>query len=253
MGQDRDRLLGVQPGGGEANLNFQTGKGGSKWVLTAALLGAVFVGTVAFVIGRMSLGENEPMHPQSATIVTVEKHAETSAKPTVDVKSDELPPKSIELGNTLHFRVPRECVADGTLEKVYAKLDKTMEAPNLGLSVKLDEFARSLPVAGETKTDNDGARVANAYLRFPERTTWNSLKLSRAKVSIYAPPESDSTYTRSLTFQNTSSQVRAVLNKIGFSVPQSPSYSELHDEACGGAMQIETIPGGASLSCGWGC
>ena len=38
-----------------------------------------------------------------------------------------------------------------------------------------------------------------------------------------------------------------------FDARLNPDYAELHDEACGGSMQVEAISGGAALSCGWGC
>lgn len=253
MKQVRDSLLG--PPTSTDNPYSESGKRmqSPRALVALAILGVVTVGGLAFLGGRMSLQEAPSETPPKIVAEPTRKIANNPTKPNANLVPEKVALTEKELNNTLRFGEPKECVAEGTLGKLYAKLDKATEAPGTPLSVKLDEFENPMSVFSEENTDADGARVASAYVRFPEQAVWNSLKLSRAKVNIYAPPESDSSYTRSLTFLNTPVQVQTALNRMGFAVPLSPRYSELHDEGCGGAMQIEAVPGGASLSCGWGC
>jgi hypothetical protein len=253
MPKERDRLLGPPLTSNSEEPRVKEGSKSSNGRLLFVSLGVLVVGLVAFFGGRLSLGEKEIEPTKIAAPRKSEAEAGTPPAAGIAAKNVAPEPKVLALDNSLRFRVPRECTADGTLEKIYLKLDKAMEEPLLGQTVKLDELAGSLAVEVESKIDADGARVASSYVRFPSQSRWNSLRLSRARVNLYAPPESDSAYTRSLTFQNTPVEVRNALNRLGFAVPLAPSYSELHDEACGGAMQIEAISGGASLSCGWGC
>ena len=164
-------------------------------------------------------------------------------------------PKIVDLNQALKFDSPSECIATGTLEKVYSKLDSAMVAGTSGLSVKLDEFDRPLPVDASSDTDFDGVKTAESSVRFPENTEWNGLKLSRIKAYRYIPPDTDSIYTRYIMFLDPPEKVIAVLDRLQFSAKMAPDFKELLGtyNSCGGAMQLKAVPGGSSLSCVWGC
>ena len=187
-----------------------------------------------------------------------EKCRITANVPKVDAtESAEVsePQQPVALDNTLAFAKPSLCIAGGTLEKLYLKLDKAMASGGGGNNVTLDEFEAPLPVEASKKKDSGGMEKQSAYIRFPEATTWHSLTLSRIVAEWYLPPETDSSYSRSITFLESPQKVQKVLARLGFNAPLDPDYSELPDtyNGCGGAMYIEAIPGGSSLSCGWGC
>jgi hypothetical protein len=165
------------------------------------------------------------------------------------------PAQTVALDATLQFASPSECIAKGTLERIYKKLDTAMDAGTVGFTVKLDEFTNPLPVTASNRTDEDGIFFAESSVRFPNDTTWNGLSLSRLKAEVIAPPESDSVYARAITFLDPPVKVQRVLNRLGFDIRMRPDYTALPDtyNSCGGSMQLEAIPGGSSLSCGWGC
>jgi hypothetical protein len=165
------------------------------------------------------------------------------------------PPQTVALDATLQFSSPSECIAMGTLEKVYKKLDSAMDGDKAGLTVKLDAFANPLAVTASSHTDQDGIFFSESSVRFPNHTMWNGLRLSRLRAENITPPESDSVYSRFVTFLDPPEKVQEVLNRLGFAAKIRPEYTALPDtyNSCGGSMQIETMPGGSSLSCGWGC
>lgn len=178
---------------------------------------------------------------------------ENAASKVVPATPAPIPP--VQLGNTLQFSSPSECAATGTLEKVYQKLDKAMEAGANGYTVKLDEFDQPLAVLASKASDDDGAITSESSVRFPPSVEWNGLKLSRIKTSQYEPPETDSSYWRYMTFLEPPDKVMKVLNGLQFQIEMAPAYSDISDpdEVCGGSMQLEAVSGGSSLSCSWGC
>ncbi|WP_395636945.1 hypothetical protein, partial [Sphingorhabdus sp.] len=176
---------------------------------------------------------------------------------TIPAKLDEKSPESIivSLDSTLKFSNPTECIAEGTLEKVYLKLDKAMENGGSSYAVKLDEYDETLSVQARVEKDGEGIESRSASVVLPSGTTWHGLKLSRITAHWYLPPDADSSYSRSINFLQSPREVQNVLSGLGFNAPLHPDYSELPDtyNSCGGGMSIQKIPGGSSLSCGWGC
>lgn len=250
MKTNRDGLLGT-PSVSTQAVGKDSSRASPKWsLIVICVLGALVVGAASYFAGRNSVTDPKSVS-QVPQATTKSQPTQIESKPSAGLAE----PKHLtaDLSGTLSFSVPRECTAGGTLDKIFVKLDKAMASPGAQLAVKLDEYSKPIPVGADSKIDGDGARVASAQVRFLDSAKWNELTLSRARVSIYSPPEPDSAYTRSLTFLNSPKVVRATLNRLGFGVPLSPSYAELHDDACGGSMQVEAISGGATLSCGWGC
>lgn len=189
----------------------------------------------------------------SEIAVTSPKSTKVSKIPTKVVEKPS-EPRIVSLDSTLKFSSPAECIAEGTLEKVYLKLDKAMQNGG-AFTVKLDEYNEVLPVQARVEKDSEGIESQSASVRFPSGTTWHGLKLSRITANWYLPPETDSSYSRSINFLQSPREVQNVLNRLGFNATLHPNYSELPDtyNSCGGSMSIQEIPGGSSLSCGWGC
>lgn len=170
--------------------------------------------------------------------------------------SSAIEPDPIDLTASLQFSSPAQCTAADALDRVYDKLDTAMENGASGLSIKLDAFPSGLPLRASKSTDAEGIHTARAEVRFPEHTMWHGLRLSRITTEIYAPPDTDSSYSRILTFFDTPEQVQRTFNDMGVPVELDPGFSELSEpdgSGCGGSMQIVAIAGGAALSCGWGC
>ena len=182
-------------------------------------------------------------------------HLADSSPAAEEEATETAPAEPADLSSTLRFSDPSQCTAGGTLEKVFAKLDSAMKTQSKSQVVKLDEFADVLRVDIAQTKDADGALDQSAEIKFDQATNWNGLRLSRIRAHLIAPPESDSSYSRILTFRDGPGRVRSALSRLGLSAPLEPEYAELSDgeSVCGGSMYIEAISGGAALNCGWGC
>lgn len=163
-------------------------------------------------------------------------------------------PLPAALDGSLAFTAASDCKAGGTLEAIYKKLDSAADlGSGKGITVRLDAFPDPLGIEVKNNTDADGTETKFAWLRFPANTTWHGLKLSRVTSTSVIVPESDGSYTRTINFLDQPDKVRSTLARLGFGAPRAPDYAELHDDACGGSMQILAVNGGSALSCSWGC
>jgi len=160
----------------------------------------------------------------------------------------------VALDGTLKYAAADQCKAGTVLEAVYKKLDAAMDlGSGKGVSVKLDAWDAPLTVWAKSVTDSAQMNTADAALKFPEGTTWHGLRLSRVTTHRASPAESDSSYTRSISFLEPADKVQKTLARLGFAAPREPDYSPIEDEACGGSAQVVSLNGGAALSCTWGC
>lgn len=209
-------------------------------IVAAVLAGAAWYGSQA-------VPDQELLNSASAT-PSAPAASELATEPASPA------PIPVALDGTLAFAAPSLCQADQTLERVYKKLEAGMDlGSGRGLTVRLDAYDLPIPITAKSGRDKDGAQTASAELRFPAETTWHGLKLSRLTSSRYYPPETDGSDTRTVNFVEPPEKVRKVLARLGFGVPLAPDFAPIAGEGCGGAMQIETRPGGAALVCSWGC
>ncbi|MBY8823793.1 hypothetical protein [Sphingomonas colocasiae] len=201
--------------------------------------------TFAVAICLVAACSKESSQPEAVDTTLTEPERPVIPSPVVEYNLDD----------TLVFASPSECISGGTLSAVYDKLDAAMNNGASGATVKLDAFPNGLPVKAGSTTDNDGVLSAHAEIRFPAETKWNGLALSRIGTARYSPPESDSSYSRIITFLEKPEVVQTRLSALGFSAPLDPEYATLPDtyNSCGGSMYVETISGGSALHCGWGC
>ncbi|MGH7948101.1 MAG: SHOCT domain-containing protein [Candidatus Binataceae bacterium] len=207
----------------------------------------------AGLIGLVMLWSKSGSAPSTSSSDLSVQRDSMLASPTEEPSSTPSAAATVDLSNTLQFSTPSQCTAAGTLEKVFAKLDTARDAQSTSATVKLDEFADGLPVRVEQATDRDGVVEQSSEIGFTREVDWNGLRLSRIRTNLVAPPETDSSYSRILTFRDEPETVRLNLARLGFAAPLAPSYAELRDDACGGTMYVGAVSGGAALYCGWGC
>jgi len=160
----------------------------------------------------------------------------------------------VALDGTLKFAAADQCKAGPVLEAMYKKLDAAMDlGSGKGVTVKLDAWDAPLGVWAKSVTDAGQLTTSDAALKFPDGTTWHGLHLSRVTTHRVSPAESDSSYTRTISFLEPAAKVQKTLARLGFAAPLEPDYSPVEDEACGGSAQVVSLNGGAALSCTWGC
>ena len=160
----------------------------------------------------------------------------------------------VALDGTLRYAAADQCKAGPVLEAVYKKLDAAMDlGSGKGVSVKLDAWDQPLGVWAKSVTDPSGMVTADAAVKFPAETTWHGLRLSRLSAQRIVPAETDSSYSRSISFLEPADKVQKTLAKLGFGAPREPDYAPLQDEACGGSAQVVSLNGGSALTCSWGC
>lgn len=166
----------------------------------------------------------------------------------------EAAPMPVALDGSLKFASPSQCAATGALEAIYKKLDAAAElGSGRGMTVKLDAWDTPLELTARKVTGKDGIETGDAWVKFPEATSWHGLKLNRVTVRTIMVPDSDGSYSRTVNFLESPDKVQKTLARLGFGAPKAPDFAELTDDACGGSMQIIALDGGSALSCSWGC
>lgn len=215
-----------------------------KWALVGVPAAVLLAGAAWF--GSTLVGGGPD--PEISASATATDAALAMATPS------EAPPMPVALDGSLKFGSPSQCAATGALDAIYKKLDTSAElGSGKGMTVKLDAWDAPLALTAKSSTDKDGIETRDAWVKFPEATTWHGLKLSRVTVQTITVPDSDGSYTRTVNFLEPADKVQKTLARLGFGAPKAPDFAELSDDACGGGMQIVTLDGGSALSCSWGC
>ena len=219
-----------------------------------ALAAVISLGALGSMVALNFYPHNDLEPPKSNRSVTVATPAEI--RTTKPIKA--AIPAPLNLDAELSFSDAANCKAspklDATFEKMLSRAsnsDKFTSRPIvLGQSgLRLSPVFKSTMDSGE----NQGAMTSEASVRLPQSTFWHGLRVSRLIASYYDVPDSDGSYTRKITFIETTGRVREALNQSGFKLPASPKSAELDDGVCGGSMEIVPVPGGSALQCGWGC
>lgn len=217
-----------------------------KWALigvpTAALLAA------AAWFGSSLIGRGPDPELAATPSAAASDAAVALATPS------EAAPLPVALDGSLKFAAADQCEATGALEAIYKKLDAAAQlGSGKGMTVKLDAWDDPLALGVKTATNKDGVETRDAWVKFPEATTWHGLKLSRLTTQTISVPESDGSYLRTINFLEPADKVQKTLARLGFGAPKAPDFSELGGEGCGGSAQVIDIAGGSALSCSWGC
>lgn len=224
--------------------------GWPRWLLIGVPTALVLAGAAWF--GASILGSRSDPELSGLAMATPSAEASDAALPSAAPSTEA--PLPAALDGTLAFAGASECKAAGTLEAIYKKLGSAADlGSGKGITVRLDAFTDPLAIEVKNQTDPDGVETRHAWLRFPANTTWHGLKLSRVTSTSVIVPEADGSYTRTVNFAEQPDKVRTTLARLGFGAPRAPDYAELHDEGCGGSMQVVAVTGGSALRCSWGC
>ena len=211
---------------------------------------ALAVGLAAWLGASLLMGGRTDPQP----IVSPSGAASDAALATASAGPTSAAVMPVALDGTLKYASAEQCTAGPVLEAIYKKLDAAMNlGSGKGVSVKLDAWDQPLAIWAKSVTDGGGVVTQDGAMKFPEATTWHGLRLSRVTAHRVAPPGSDSSYTRSISFLEPVDKVQKTLARLGFGAPREPDYSALQDEGCGGSAQVISLNGGAALSCNWGC
>ena len=168
-------------------------------------------------------------------------------------------PAEINLDNALVFANAAQCEAAPALRRALDRMlvhDEGTDSWRVGGAATLSGIGGPLvPRLRVERSEVDGLRVIDyqSTLDLPAGARWRGLRVSRLVVTHLDVFESDDQDETAIHFAEPPATVQRVLSRHGMSVPLAPAYRELDDGACGGAMQIAAIPGGAALTCGYGC
>ena len=168
-------------------------------------------------------------------------------------------PAEVNLDSALRFTDAAQCRPAPELRRALDRMlvhDEATDSWRVGGAVTLAGLDGPLtPRLEVTRSTQDGLRMIDyqSSLDLPAGARWHGLRVRRLVVTHLDVFESDDQDQTDITFAETPATVRRVLGEHGFDVPLHPAYRELDDGACGGAMQIVAIPGGAALQCGYGC
>lgn len=218
----------------------------------------VIAGLVFIVAVRGCDGQSDPAATSTQTVAS-SAPAEPSLGTALNEQSNvvaEAPPPPLVFDEFVAFENPANCVAAPSLDQAFKNMlpvSTTTGRPETPRSVQLGDV-QITPKVNDLVTAEDPPDTISteSSVRLP-RGVWHDLPVSRLIVRYYSPPETDSSYSRAITFRAPVEEVRAVLAKLGFNPPSPGSYSTLTDDACGGSMQIVPVAGGSELRCSWGC
>lgn len=164
-----------------------------------------------------------------------------------------------DLAATLRFANAGQCGFASTADALFEAMLPSKDNGDRAAAPKRVALGNlDLAVVASTESAEDvtpGGRRLKAYVRLPEGTRWNALKISRIVREHGDFPDTDDTDTRMLTFLNPAEDVQSALKNAGVSVPIAPRYREIDDSggSCGGTMQVLPVTGGSALVCSWGC
>lgn len=151
----------------------------------------------------------------------------------------------LDVTTSVSFEDIRQCILAPDLEAA-------LRAGPTGTGIMLRNRQTVTAEVRTTGNEDDGT-TETSTLRLPQGARWNDLSITRVESELYLRPEADSAHTRRMHFRATPSEVRQTFARFGVSVPQAPEYRALEDGICGGAMMVEPVAGGATLTCTWGC
>ena len=167
-------------------------------------------------------------------------------------------PANINLDDAMQFVEANQCRAGPELRRALDRMliyDEATNTRRVGGVTLAGLEGPMVPLLEINPSTQEGLRMVEykSTLDLPPGARWHGLRLRRLVVTHLDVDESDDQDQTDFVFAETPATVRRVLGEHGFDVPLAPAYRELEDGACGGAMAIEAVPGGAALQCGYGC
>lgn len=222
----------------------------------AIIIAASVVAVAAFGVGAAyyALNQAEAPGPQAQAKPTSQPAIAIASPPRMPATQESSP---VALEDDLRFSDPANCQVSATTEGLFNRILTPPNGDIANISGKSIQVGTDridvTPVLSKAAGDSEGETVFEGVAHVPQPATWHGLRVSSMAASLYVVPEADSTYTRQIRLLDDPDTVRLTLNKLGFNIPQPPDYSELHDDSCGGSMQVVEIARGSALQCSWGC
>jgi len=163
--------------------------------------------------------------------------------------------RAADVTATHGFKDARQCSFQPGGERVFRVLEKlhyntllraSREVGALRLTIQGERTSRPDPLGGSHEAGTTVAAPVGAI-------QWHGLPVQSFAVGYDRPPETDSSSWREVRLRASSAQARALLQRLGVSVPPG-GYYRIHDgSACGGALMVKSKGGQTSIRCEWGC
>ena len=223
-----------------------------RFVMATGLLSATAL--VAGGIALYTLRETA-LTPSKQPVPAVARQDAPSQSPPRRQRVAEQPP--LVLNDDLQFSHPSNCKASSGTDALFNRILNPPNGDVANISskpIRVGADRREVrSVLTRTQGENAGEQIFEGAAEFPQPATWHGLRIHGVAASLYVIPEADSTYTRQIRFLDDPATVKAALGQMGFVIPREQGYAELHDNSCGGSMQIVAFKGGSALQCSWGC
>lgn len=221
-----------------------------RFVIVMGLLSATAV--VAGGIALYALRETTPTLPKQPAPAVARRDAPA---PPPRQRAAEQPP--LVLNDDLQFSDPGNCKASSGTDALFNRILTPPDGDVANISskpIRVGADRREVQsVLTRTQGENAGEQIFEGTAELPQPASWRGLRVTGIAASLYVIPEADSTYTRQIRFLDDPATVQAALGQMGFVIPREQGYAELHDDSCGGSMQIVAFNGGSALQCSWGC
>lgn len=181
----------------------------------------------------------------------LEENASVGTLPRL-VQPAELASAPAQLDEIISFRDPSHCVMVDRTERLFKRLirvNSTTYVGSAGSPISIDGIAGAKAPTFERRVDRgEGYDIRDNEATLTLPGTWHGLRVSKIR---YRFMERSSFWEMQVRFLESPEQVRKVLNSLGFSVPGVGRFKVVSgpSEVTEG-MGVESIPGGAALTCG---
>lgn len=223
-----------------------------RFVIVMGLLSATAV--VAGGIALYTLRETALTPPKQPAPALAQQDAPAPSSPPSRPVTEQPP---LVLNDDLQFSDPGNCKASSGTDALFNRILTPPNGDVANISskpIRVGADRREVrPVLTRTQGENAGDQIFEGAAELPQPANWHGLRVAGIAASLYVIPEADSTYTRQIRFLDDPATVKAALGQLGFLIPREEGYAELHDDSCGGSMQIVAFNGGSALQCSWGC
>lgn len=223
-----------------------------RFVIVMGLLSATAL--VAGGIALYTLRETAITLPKLRAPTLARQDAPSQSPPPRQPTAEQPP---LVLNDDLQFNDPGNCKASPGTETLFNRILTPPNGDVANISskpIRVGADRREVrPVLTRTQGENAGDQIFEGAADLPQPANWHGLRVAGIAASLYVIPEADSTYTRQIRFLDDPATVKAALGQLGFLIPREEGYAELHDDSCGGSMQIVAFNGGSALQCSWGC
>ena len=165
------------------------------------------------------------------------------------------PPNAVDVTRSHGFKSSKVCTFQPAGEKLFAGLEGLRYKKSLritrelgGLVLAIDGRSSSVPDPSGG-SDNEDITVATPVR--PVR--WHGLPVRSFAAGSKQAAESDLQSWREIRLDATPAQARALLRRLGVTVPASGYQSVDSSHHCGGSVSVESKAGVTAITCSEGC